>query len=543
MHFIHEALQKPSRFGVDLRATISNLPSSDQMQSALSSAGSVSDTISSTSQAISQGSSLFDAATAASGGDYSAVASAAQSLASDLPPGTATDFIKDVAEVVGAAAAGAGIGQTIGSAVPVFGTIIGAEAGAVIGAGVQIVREAWPMLVADDGNVFKFAGQIVGSIIQIFTGSQANPQPDYRYLRERMCFPAIPLIPNNSSVTGDGYYGVVPGTVNANPRTKPNSTFYQTQAGPNQNWSLEFNFLITWLPSNGKGKASTRLSRAAAWALAQYYCRSFSKRLGHDVSKAVSWETVVAAFAASYPGMAMRPDHAKTAPQRAAKALAKVYAWYGDPALFNTTIPFASTQGVPQNVQNNQQGVAALIQEFRAHPLDYLYYPVPVKHDLDNKVFVPCKPSDRTDVFLSPDTTLEFLCELAYFDVEHRTAFQSIVLAAHMWNKAQLTDKQKWPGIEIGPHANFMRCLGHISAAVRKSGEGHMTPQQIAQYASRSRTAKPLSHVAGDSDSTAALTTALPASTNSWTMWLLPIAGLSSAAFWWLMGSRKNLQK
>lgn len=514
-----------SKAGSVLSSLPNGLPGASSMISSLSSVGPISSSIGSSSQAITQGDSIINAATSAAGDASSpdasaAIAAAAQCIVSELPPSQATTLIGDA---VAGAGTGAGIGAAIGTIFfPALGTAAFGAMGAEVGAEIGLVIGTFSELEADHWNVVAFLQQLtssgvgagaaagaaagsfipgvgtaigagLGALVGALGGGSTAPQVDYRYSGERLCFPAIPPIPGNGSVNSSGYYGVVPGTVNLNPRCKPNSTFFQTQAGPNANWSMTFAFLVTWLnPSK-----STESTRAAAWALAQYYCRSFSKRMGHDTSMAVSWDTVVSAFSAVYP---------KSAAQRAAAALKKLYQWYGNPALFNTLQPYALWGGVPQNVQNNSAGAMAIALEFATHPLDYLYFPIGVKHDLSNNgVFLPASPKDWTDVFLTPDMTVMTLSEGAVLDISHAAMFHMLIQMSRGYMKARLGDSKIFPGLDVRNHRNFSRCLGHISATMKATGQG-LTPKGFIPKRTQSRSSK----IAGEAAFGASMTPMAP---------------------------------
>ena len=487
----------------------SQLPGESEIASTLTSALPLSSSIDSLQEAIGQGENIMNTATSAAGcagadysGSFAAVSAAAQSLVSELPPSAAVTLMGDA---VAGAGTGAAIGMKLGTLLfPGVGTAAIGAVGAEIGAEVGLIAGSFAELEADHWNPVTFlktlvssgagAGAAVGAAAGSFVpvvgtalgaglgaligafASSTPAQPDYRYLSERVCFPAIPPIGNNGSVTPQGVYGVVPGTVNGSPRTKPNSTFYQLQAGPNQNWSMAFAFLVTWRsPSK-----SSAVSRRAAWTLAQYYCRAFSKRLGHDVSKAVSWESVVLAFEHSHTlrDPAAIAAYQKTAPQRAAKALQKMYQWYGDPKLFDATIPFKSSGGEPLIVQNTPGGTEPIKREFSRYPLDYLYIPIDTKHDLSAKVFEPCATEDRTDIFLAPDLSMMTVAEAAFLDLADVTVFHIFVQLSRCWMKCRAVDVKNFPGIYTGNNANFSRIIGLTSALIRKTGVG-MTPKNI----------------------------------------------------------------
>lgn len=505
------------------------LPSASEMASVFENAPALSGTITSASEAVSQGDTIMSTATDAVGltgslasgvstatslglGAVSnevfgaAIAGAAQALVSGLGPGPAADMVEDAAA---AATVGGDLGSAIGSVfLPVIGGTLGYAAGAEIGAEIGLIAGAFPALYEDHFNVLKLLGQLtasgagkgaavgaaagsvvpvvgtgigalVGGLIGAFSSTPAAPpQGDYRYLAEKVCFPAIAVIPGGGSQNDAGYFGIVPGELNANPRVFPNSTFYVTQSGPNAkpssigpllNYAPGFSFLVSWR-SPAK---STSASRYGAWLLAQYYCRPFSTRLGHSTASAVPWDAVVAQFVKVYGQV--------QGPLRAAQALQNMHLWYGDPATFDTSLPFAVWAGnghyhpgdghVPNGVgiANDTAGAEVMHQMFVMHPLDGLYYPVGVAHDFSAQTMRPCSTANQTDVFLTPDTTALTVAEGAFLGLSTVSMFHLLVQLSHYWMKSRRADARVFPGLDTRNHPNFSRCLGLLSALLRKS--------------------------------------------------------------------------
>lgn len=420
------------------------------VQAMLSQASSLSDTVSSVGEAVSQGNDILDTATSlagdASGGEgYAGVAAAAQGLVSDLPPGEVTSLLSDVVGVAAGAASGAAMGAMFASVIPIPGVaqVLGGEIGAAVGAGIAITKDAWPILEKDHFNPIKVIGDVLSMVGDIF--HEPDPvQPDYRFLSEKIVFSAVP---NGTP------FSVVPGEMDWNPRCNPNSTFYQLPSGPNAAPSRQYNFQVSWRsPANGSS-----WSKQAGWLLAQFYCKAFSTRLKRDVSQVPTWASVVAFWKTG--------GHTE---QDAKNAIASVFRWYGNPAAFDTTFPFANTQGKPV-VTNTTANVEEMLGEFKRYPLDFLYYPIPSFYDHGQKIFVPSTKANESDVMLTPDTSLCAVCEWAALKLSDLAAFHNALQLAHFWKQARIVDKTKGKlGVASENHAPLSRIVGYTSAAARR---------------------------------------------------------------------------
>jgi len=410
--------------------------SSDSVSSALAQAGQLQSTVSSTEQAIAQGNSVFDAASSAGDGSYAGLASLAQGIVSDLPPGKVTTALSVVVHVGEGALSGfataTAVGTLAGSAIfPPLGTAAGAAIGAIVGAGIAI---------ADDWN------QIEG----LFSSSDPT-QTDYRYLSDRVCFPSAPNgVP----------YGVVPGAMRWNPRCNPQSSFYQTPQGPNMAPTRPFTFDVLWRPIPG----STRKSRSDAWALAQLYTQTLARRMGHKFAAGTITHDQVQAQ--------LGPDLFK-------RAMRNMDAWYGHPGMFNATIPFSASGGNPPNISNDLQNVLATAKEFERFPLDFLYYPVLSDYDHGVKLFKPSAEKSLTDVMMTADTSALTVAEFAVQDRHPAEVFHWFLLLSHYWHVARQRDAKKYPGISVANHPNFSRVLGLTSALIVKEARAVKAAQRL----------------------------------------------------------------
>ena len=467
----------------------------------LPSASSVSASLSSASPASleSAGNSLMTSATGAAESAaasaqanpqaaFALVAASAQAILSGLPPGPATTLMVDSLQ---GATVGASWGAAIGGAI--FGDAGAAAAGgfgAEVGAEIGFIAGVVPQLEADHWNFLKLIGQIAGSgvgagaaagaaagsfvpvigtgvgalagaVVGDLAGATDPPIPDIRYLSEKVCFPAVDPIANNGDANAQSVFGLIPGQMNSTFRALPQSTFYQTQGGHNNSWSNLWSMLVSWRSPS----CSTPASRRAAWVLAQFYCRKFSARLGHDTSTSMSWESVVSVFGTA---------------ARASQALLKLTQWYGDPATFSTAIPFASliasgqykpgTGWMPSGIPNNPQGVAAARGEFERCPLDYLFYPIGVQHS--GRQWFPASTPNQTDVLLTVDGLLCTLAECAYFGFHDVTVFHLLTQLSYWWVHCRKLDQRAFPGLSTANHPNFSRCLALAANQVRRTGIG-----------------------------------------------------------------------
>ena len=388
--------------------------------------------------------------------------------------------------VRGAAIGGAIFGDAGAAAAGGFGAEVGAEIGAVAG--------VVPELEADHWNFLKLIGQLsasgvgagaaagaaagsfipvigtgvgalVGSVVGDIAGATNPPLQDCRYLSEKLCFPAVAPIANNADTNADGVFGLIPGQIDSTFRALPNSTFYQTQGGLNSAWANLWSMLVSWRsPSR-----STRTSRRAAWVLTQYYCRKFSARLGHDTSSSMSWESLVSVAGSS---------------SRAAGWLLKLTQWYGDPATFNPTLPFASAMAsgaykvgtgyAPSGITNDPRGVATMRAEFDRCPLDYLYYPIGIEHS--GKQFFPTATAHETDVLLTFDGLLLTLAESVVLGLRDITVFHLLVQLSYWWVHCRKLDTRVFPGLSTKNHPNFSRCLALVASQLY-GGQASGCPQ------------------------------------------------------------------
>jgi hypothetical protein len=485
------------------------LPGKSTIMSALQSAGPLSSTLNSAQQAVSQGQSIFNAASSAGGGDYGAVASAAQGLIGDLPLGQIGTLLEDVVGVYAGALSGLAMGETIGNIIniPPFTQVIGGEAGLIIGTGIAVIEEAWPILKRDGYNPFKFVGSLLGMVADIFT-TPKTPQSDYRYLRDKICFPACNPNSPDGVVAGRQGFGASPA---GNPRLAKNSAGYQMPTGPTSGPAGPFNFLITWPKLKGK---STANSRQAAMTLASYYNIAFSKRMGHTLTGQAWADTVAGTLLGSEP--------------KAKIALGKLIAWYGPSEHFSTSMPYPSNNGVPPSTANTPANVDAVMAQNNAFPLDYLYYPVPT--NWTGKTMQPCAHASETDVMMSADTLQLMLAEMAILNFTSLAVFHRVLQYAHFWHQASLIDAKKDPGLSPRHHPNLMRVLGYTSAAVRRD----LAASKLAASKSQGKllTTKGKSATVGSRVTGQAGSHSLARKKNTFWGWLLGLGAVSGIALW-----------
>ena len=140
----------------------------------------------------------------------------------------------------------------------------------------------------------------------------------------------------------------------------------------------------------------------------------------------MSWESLVSVAGSS---------------SRAAGWLLKLTQWYGDPATFNPTLPFASAMAsgaykvgtgyAPSGITNDPRGVATMRAEFERCPLDYLYYSIGIEHS--GKQFFPTATAHETDVLLTFDGLLLTLAESVVLGLRDITVFHLLVQLSYWW--------------------------------------------------------------------------------------------------------------
>ena len=416
---------------------------------------------------ITEGQSLFQgaeqAASDAGGSSFTGVMAATGALLQALPPGAVRSAVQDILQVAGGAAAGA----TAGSIVPGIGTAIGAAVGAVV-------------------SVFE----------ELFSSDPPTPQGEYRWSAQAMCFPALA---DSTKWT----MTVLPGVANLNPRGRLGSIFYQiaNEADPNltpdTDWCQLFGFRVGWI----KGRSSTPLSVQAGWYLAYLFTSKHSPSLKSLSGQALQQKMANIAIAQNQLANLLGPTVA-------ARAMRKLEDWYG--RSFSAEVPFGRfnsgynrptnyapgglytkgaiadyaalcsawgggghNDGVPMGACGSVEAI------FRSLPLDYTYYPVFTRWD--GSEHVASDPIHATAVFLTPDTLLLGLAELAAQDAHDVVALHYVMALAHLWKVHQFNDVQKAlstgadPSFKntVAPHPNFMRVLGRISRLIqnaRKAG-------------------------------------------------------------------------
>jgi hypothetical protein len=416
---------------------------------------------------ITEGQSLFQgaeqAASDAGGSSFTGVMAATGALLQALPSGAVRSAVQDILQVAGGAAAGA----TAGSIVPGIGTAIGAAVGAVV-------------------SVFE----------ELFSSDPPTPQGEYRWSAQAMCFPALA---DSTKWT----MTVLPGVANLNPRGRLGSIFYQiaNEADPNltpdTDWCQLFGFRVGWI----KGRSSTPLSVQAGWYLAYLFTSKHSPSLESLSGQALQQKMANIAIAQNQLANLLGPTVA-------ARAMRKLEDWYG--RSFSAEVPFGRfnsgynrptnyapgglytkgaiadyaalcsawgggghNDGVPMGACGSVEAI------FRSLPLDYTYYPVFTRWD--GSEHVASDPIHATAVFLTPDTLLLGLAELAAQDAHDVVALHYVMALAHLWKVHQFNDVQKAlstgadPSFKntVAPHPNFMRVLGRISRLIqnaRKAG-------------------------------------------------------------------------
>jgi hypothetical protein len=401
---------------------------------------------------------------------------AAQLIVSELPPGEVTTALNDYVNAGQAALEGATTGAAIGAALgfvfPGLGNLLGAgagaEIGAVVGASVSLIRDVLPWIEHDHFNVLLMASDAIGVVknaiasldpfsgntgsvindvlsapadvaqdfLGLFSSNSRPPQPDFRFLSDKECFPAT---------TSDAPMGLIPGVFMHNPRCNSQSTFYQTPNGPNQAWSLAFNFLTSWhSPVKWTNPAKRAKARQAAFALAQYYTQAYSARLGRKPT--MTFQQLASFFA--------RPREATT-------AYNKMVRWCGDPASFDTALPFGGND--PKGT-----GLAAKVG-FEACPMDMLYYPVPTNWDGSAQIDRPSKLNKANGVYMVPSTFRISLAELAVIGGNDAQAYHFAVQHGLIWKRGRDKERKIFGDLDVAHHPDIARVVGLTSSLVAKA--------------------------------------------------------------------------
>jgi hypothetical protein len=385
---------------------------------------------------IQQGQQLFNGAQQASHGDYSGLVSAIGGIINDLPPSQFRAVVNDTIGIIGAAAKGEEIGSQFGA--------YGAIAGAAIGAVVEVIQD-------------------------ILSSPPPPPQGDtYRSSADQIIFPATP----NAAP-----YSVIPGQSNVTPRGDADSIFYQLST--DKDWALQFAFGITWIRPLG----ATGGNQDAAWALAQWYVALDAVSQAHALNPAnkPSQDLIVRAKQAE-----LKAGQACGGPGPAKEALKLLESWYGKLGSWKTVIPFgqnwqASASQALKDAYGSltsawgggghNDGVTAgapaiVMNEFLAKPLDYLYYPIPVKWNGSDLVAVPAGDVP-TAIMMSADLWLCALAELAVGKAHDLVALHLMTGGAWLYASSQKIDLVANPQANQKPHENTMRIIGIISAKIK----------------------------------------------------------------------------
>jgi hypothetical protein len=424
---------------------LSDLAKSSASYSA--STGSIPDT----SSAIAQGNALLDQATDASPTVYAGAAAAAQAIVSALPAGSVTTVAQDAVHIAEAAASGAAAGASIGVYFGGVGAALGTEVGAAIGFYVGCAEDFLPLVERDHWNPIDIAGDLVVDVFNVFGLDEDDPaQTEYRYSADRICFPSAALTYP---------YGVIPGFMRWNSRGGAASTFYQVTVSatdaPYVAASRAFTFSVAWFPI----PKSTDTTRYNGWHLAQAYL--FNDAVTRSLYNH-PWNATTSAQLGNELVSVMGGSEAK-----AAAALARIARWYGDPTKFSTSRPYASTGGNPPDIANTEANVQATIKVFDAHPLDFLYYPIPSYYNHAIQEFQETSKGGETDVMMSADTLLLGLCELAAMGASDAEAFHYVLFLAYTWKRARKADARDFPGLSAAMHPNFARVIGLIAAVMK----------------------------------------------------------------------------
>jgi hypothetical protein len=368
--------------------------------------------------------------------------------------------------VAGAAATGAEIGASVatisGPFYPIAGPIASA-AGAVIGAGIAAIEEAWPLFEKDGFNPIDIVGDLAGDVLNVVGLDEPNPpQIDFRYSSEKVCFPAI---------NPDAPYGVIPGQYAMNPRCYADSDFFELPSGHNQAHSMLFTFLVGYRQAPG----TTLARQKKAWVLAQFFTAT-DKVTTQDQSDVLD--------AGTYWDALLKLMSVKDA----TSALLLTERWYGQRKGFSTSRPYAPNCAPPKN-DNRPSTVAAMMREYAAKPLDFLYYPIPSYYDKGTLEFGPTSPAKATDCMLVPDTSLLMVCEYAVKQCADRTindleVFHAFVQLAHFWKQGRQLDAKKYKGLSTANHPNFSRCIGLIAYQMRRTAAANAAKKTAARRAS-----------------------------------------------------------
>jgi len=422
---------------------------------------------------VAQGQSILSTLGGAAVGDYSGLAAAAEGLVSFLPQGTVRKLADDLAGIGAAALKGAAIGAAVGTAldwipIPGIGNAIGADVGAVVAGGIEAVKDILPAIEAEHFNPVTIMLDLTKDMVGVVTGVIGDitgllggstpypPQPDYRYLSEKMLFPKVA---NSDKAIPAATFTVNPGALNFNPRSAKTSLYYELPFDPN---AKRYTFMVTWRKVPG----STAKSRNQAYQLTRFYLNAVNRWFGHINTEYVTatWADVIQAF-----------DGNETAARR---TLTKVIEWYGTPTAFNRQIPFSDNANNPGHSSaypfSHYPAIATTLRQACARifgierPLDYLYYPIFSAWDNDSQILKPCALADASDVFLTPDTTLLSICEQAALGYSNRAAYHRAIQDAHLFATCRLKDSAVYPGIDTAVTPNLARIVALTFKAVRR---------------------------------------------------------------------------
>ena len=407
-----------------------------------------------------QGQALYgQSVTLANGGGLGAMMGAASGLVALLPASQVSSLVETITTIATDAAAG----MAMGSVIPGFGTAVGAAAGAIIG--------------------------VVNAMVASFSAND-GPIGDFRYEADQYIFPATLNAALNSFTPGQ-----------QNNPVRPKIVAYMYPA--DGNWSLEFDFGVTWVSpfpevgsaqnlANPQAPTSSDDTRSKARALVmQYMATNIVTTLDTLTNPNLSsgdiarLKTQIAQIQVDY-------DTAFGSNQtQQAAAMALLESWIGPRSSFSTTDPTsqfgqmyacdASGDILPQSTATVDKAWGIAL----ANMLDWTYYPLPVYESIYNpKQPAPCPPGNETNLFFAVNLLACGLGEIAISPVASDwTALHYMMAMGYSYMQGAQKDALKYPGVYV-MHPNIARILGIIATKMQVGKGGPSATTAAASAAS-----------------------------------------------------------
>ena len=208
----------------------------------------------------------------------------------------------------------------------------------------------------------------------------------------------------------------------------------------------------------------TPTSRRAAWVLAQYYCRKFSARLGHDTSSSMSWESLVSVAGSSSraAGWLLRLRSGTATPRRSTRRSRSPPRWRAARTRSARATPHRASRTTRAASRRCARSSSA------AARLPLLLH----RHRALGQAVLPDRDRARDRRAPHVRRAAPHACGVRRARAPRHHGLPPARAALVLVGALQELDQRAFPGLSTANHPNFSRCLALAANQVRRTGIG-----------------------------------------------------------------------